>query len=679
MDKIELMLEAERRGILPASQKAILNEAIKRGIVPPDAIDKSALSAQKPNALERLGRGFADVTQGVTQLGLGVKDAFTGGTEADQYTADKTAELQAYEKGRGPDAGMDFMRLGGNVLATAPAMLIPGAGAAGLGARVASGAAQGAASSAAMFTPEGESKTAQTLTGAALGGALPVAIQGIKAAGRSILDRLRGPAPAVPVNQVEQALTLRLEQQGIDFGKLSQEVKSSLVADAQKALTTGAELSDDALRRKAIIESVGAKPTAASVTRDQKAWQTEQNLRGITGVGEPIAQRAAENSQALTTNLVTQAQQVGGKTNTPYEAAQSIISAVKNRDAADGKIVGDLYDAFKAGGASNAELPSARVADALGRVADEIGAENIPSAVLSRLKEFGFMDGTAKKLFTVNESDKLNRLINNNNPGGGPQAKALKIIKEAVNDALLEVNVPGAADSLLTARAAAAQRFAEQRAGKGIQAIIDGVEPDKFINKFVYNADVKDLKALMTELGKTADGQQGIKNLKGQLFDDLLLKSTGAKSLADIGDGAFSYSRFADALSKIPTEKKALLFTADEMRALRQLEQASKYLTKEVPFSDVNHAKTAAALANLMQKIGNTPFLGKLVAPIIGAGKIGTDWVENANNRKAVAEALLGSAAKPVPRAAIPVTSIEKVLPAMAGAVSAEPRQRLDY
>lgn len=32
-DKIELMLEAERRGILPPQQKAMLDEARKRGLV----------------------------------------------------------------------------------------------------------------------------------------------------------------------------------------------------------------------------------------------------------------------------------------------------------------------------------------------------------------------------------------------------------------------------------------------------------------------------------------------------------------------------------------------------------------------------------------------------------------------------------------------------------------------
>jgi hypothetical protein len=58
---------------------------------------------------------------------------------------------------------------------------------------------------------------------------------------------------------------------------------------------------------------------------------------------------------------------------------------------------------------------------------------------MNRLKEFGLMGSKQTKLLTVNEADKLNRLINNNNPGNGPASLALGRIKGAVNEALLEV------------------------------------------------------------------------------------------------------------------------------------------------------------------------------------------------------------------------------------------------
>jgi hypothetical protein len=95
-----------------------------------------------------------------------------------------------------------------------------------------------------------------------------------------------------------------------------------------------------------------------------------------------------------------------------------------------------------------------------------------------------------------------------------------------------------------------------------------------------------------------------------------------------------------------------------------------------VPFSDVNHSKTTAALANLLQKIGSTPLLGQIVAPIIGTGKIGLDWVKDAGARKQVAEILIGSAGKDGERLALPPGRFEKFAPAGAAAAAASSGER---
>jgi hypothetical protein len=85
----------------------------------------------------------------------------------------------------------------------------------------------------------------------------------------------------------------------------------------------------------------------------------------------------------------------------------------------------------------------------------------------------------------------------------------------------------------------------------------------------------------------------------------------------------------------------------------------------------VNHSKTTAALANVILKLGNTPLLGQLVSPIIGTAKIGMDWVNNANLRKQVAEALVASAGKEGAAKRLPVYAAERFLPA-AGAGAAQ-------
>lgn len=624
-----------------------------------------------------LGRGFVDVGQGLKQGYLMLKDFVTGGEEADAYTKAKTDEVNLYETARGgPDAGLDVMRLGGNVMGTLPAAAIPGAGASSLLARMLSGAGSGAAASSVMFTPEGESKGAQIATGTVAGGALPAITSAVKSGVRRVADWMRPEiSVAIPAQaqRVVGELELKLQQQGVNWKGLTQEVRQSLLADAEKTLNAGGTLDDLMLSRKALIESVGAKPTRASVTRAPRDWQEEKNLRGVQNVGEPIVRREQENAAAMSDYLGKLRQGTGGKSGTALDAGESAVAALKAQDQAKEKAVSGLYDAFRNSGAQDATVPPTRIADAIGKITDEIGVENVPPAVMNRLKEFGLMGAKQTKLLTVNEADKLNRLINNNNPGNGPASLALGRIKGAVNEALLEVETAGkqGVEQLKTARAAAAERFAEQRAGTGITAAIDDVAPDRFVQKFIIGAPAREMKATLAELGKSAQGQQAISDVKGHVLDTLLMKATGATNLEDVAGKAFIGARFGKALDAIEPEKLQALFKPAELEGLYNLQKASKLLTEEVAFSDVNHSKTTAALANLLQKIGSTPLLGQIVSPIIGTGKIGLDWVKDATARKQVAEILIGSASKAGEKKLLPPGRLERLAPPSGAAAAA--------
>jgi hypothetical protein len=631
-----------------------------------------AATPEEPTRLERLGRGFMDVAQGVKQAGLMVKDLVTGGGEADAYTKEKSDELALYEQGRGKDAGIDWMRIGGNVLATAPVALIPGGAAASMGVRAASGAAQGAVASGAMFTPEGESKLAQMTVGGLIGAAMPVAAQGVKAAGRSVLDLVRGPQ-TLPANQVVQELTVKLQQQGIDFGKLTQQARDSLLDDAQKALSAGGTLDDAMLANKALIESVGAKPTKASLTRAPRDWQAEKNLRGIQGVGDDIVAREQSNAKALIDYTDRLRSGVGGKAATPIEAGESAINALKVADKAKERAVGELYDAFRDSGLKDEIVPETKLTETLTRIIDEVGLDNVPPAVQSRLKDFGFIGGQRTRQLTIQEADTFNRLLNANNPGHGPAAKTVGMLKGALNQSLIET--PGGGELLTKARAAAAQRFAEADASKGISAALDDISPDVFMQRFIKNVPIKDFRATVAELNKTDLGKQAIKDIKGNILGDLLMKSTGATNLDDVAGKGFSGAKFGKALDAIPPEKLHQIFTPEEVGALRTLQRASKLLTEEVPFSDVNHSKTASALANILFKIGDSPIIGQVVRPIIGTFKMGDDWVKDAAARKQVAEALLASAGKAGAKPALPVFPAERLIPGAAGAFAAEPQE----
>jgi hypothetical protein len=87
----------------------------------------------------------------------------------------------------------------------------------------------------------------------------------------------------------------------------------------------------------------------------------------------------------------------GGKPGTALDAGESAIGALKAQDQAKEKAVGELYDAFRNSGAQDAAVPAKRIADAIGKVTDEIGVENVPPAVMNRLKEFGLMGSGSRR------------------------------------------------------------------------------------------------------------------------------------------------------------------------------------------------------------------------------------------------------------------------------------------
>lgn len=627
-------------------------------------------SFEKPNVIESVGRGMVDIGQGVKQLALNVKDSFTAGNEADQYTKDKTEELSLYERGRGKDAGFDWSRMAGNIVGTLPVAAIPGGGAATMLPRVLSGAAQGAAGGAAMFTPEGQSKTAQVALGGAFGAAFPYLAAGTKKAIGGVVEKFRS-APAVYAADIQAQLAAQLKMQGIDYNALTAEVKNSLFDDAVNAVNIGSKLNPEQLARKVDIESIGAKGTRAAITRDPKDWQTMMNLRGINNVGEGIGKRNAEDADAMVSYL--QRLRTGNAA-TKTEAGESVINALKSQDDVLRGGVDRAYGAARDNLGRAAPMDTQGFSTTANLMLDEamLGG-SLPAKARAILNDFA----SGKVPFNVNTAVQADRVLSQMQRGAsvaGDERTAISMVRDALNKAGIADNVGEDAKRMFdAARAQARERFKLHEMVPGMKAAIDDVPPDDFIRKFVLAQPARTIRETVLQLKATAEGKSALADIKGQIVDDLLMKATGATNPEDVLGKAFSGRNFAKALDRIEPEKLHQLFSPSELQALRTLQRASKYLTEEVAFSDVNHSKTAAAMANLLQKIGNTPLLGTLVSPIFGAGKIGSDWLKEGAQRKAAAEILTTSAAQRAAKALPNAIHGAKFAPAGLAAVSQQP------
>lgn len=202
-DRIQLLLEAERRGILPPDKAPLLAEARRRGLIPGDSPAAAPSAAAQDTAaweqkirgdltggmsgvqkfMAGAGKSVADLGRGVRQLGAEGAAFFTGDrTRADALRAEQD-EVAARDAAL-MDTGAG---VAGNVAGTLASTLIPasvlarGAQAANLGrtAAVARGfanpttykTAAGAGATLGALNPVGtdESRTQNVLIGGALG------------------------------------------------------------------------------------------------------------------------------------------------------------------------------------------------------------------------------------------------------------------------------------------------------------------------------------------------------------------------------------------------------------------------------------------------------------------------------------------------------------------------------
>ena len=595
-----------------------------------------------------VGQGMMDVYGGAKQKYLNLTDP----AAAEKYTQQRNEENAIIEKGRG-DRGFDFARLGGNV--ATPLSLIP-MGGAGLLGRTSMGAGAGGLGGYLNFDPKNTTESnltnaaVGTVAGGALGAVLPPVlrgvIQGAQSIGNAVGSAWRSFAQAVSpniVSNINSKVQITLQNSGIDFAKLPDAVKASVLDDAAQQFTLTGKLDPQMLLRKADIEAVGGAGTAtrAQVTRDPYDWTAAQNAQktevNIPAVGRNEQTTLTSRYQQQNANTKKYAEALQNqmaaanaeRAGTAFDASTQTIEAIKSKDAAAKVAVDNLYKTFRDMGKGDVSVPDTQIAQTLGKIVDEIGVENIPPAVLSRLKEFGFLSGERTKLFTVTEADKLGRLIGNNNPGHGTVNLVSTRLKRAVDNAILDIPEIDVSKALMAARGKAKARFADQEAGLAVERAIADVAPDRFFQQNIINGNVRDINSLKDQLIKTPDGEQAWNSLREHVVKWINEKAT-------IGDGVFNGKRMENALKELGENKLNALFSPAEISQINTLLRGSKAMTTEPAFAAPNRSNTTPSMIGAALRLSNRiPGLNIISAPI-------SKEVESSIQQKLLATALEG-------------------------------------
>lgn len=163
------------------------------------------------------------------------------------------------------------------------------------------------------------------------------------------------------------------------------------------------------------------------------------------------------------------------------------------------------------------------------------------------------------------------------------------------------------------ARRAARSRFATIEETPALKAALDEAAPDKFVQKYIMGADVRDVQAMKKVLSNSPEAQA---QARAQVADYLKRAAFGENPS---GDKAFSADRYLKTLDSMGKQKLELFFTQDEVVKLKLAGKVASDINS-IPAGakyGTNTSGTAAAAINAITGIlSKVPGGGVLGVPL---------------------------------------------------------------
>lgn len=408
------------------------------------------------------------------------------------------------------------------------------------------------------------------------------------------------------------------ESSGISFDRLSVEDKSALVNMVKASASQYKGADPRAVINAKQFEAEGIPYLQGQVTRDPGQWAQERNLAQLQGTGDPLRDRIAQQSQMLQ-------QKIGGFAQGAQEQQQGgnvLAQALRDYDINLSKDVSAKYQAARQSAGKDAEVPMQGLAQDFANVLDTFG-DKVPSGVVNNFKKYGIAPGgdmTQRKLFTVEEADKLLKVINANQSSDKATNAALSELRNAVKRSV--VQDAGVDDVFSPARKAAAERFSLQEAVPALERAASGsANPDTFVQDFIVSkgaqsGQVKEMARLLREGSPDAFNEA-----RAQIGAYLQRKAFGENTA---GDKGISPERYAQALREFGSDKLGAFFTKAEIDQMRRLARISANIESRPAGAVPNTSGTAGALVN---------FGAKISAPLRA---IGSTIMEESNVRSAM-------------------------------------------
>lgn len=503
-------------------------------------------------------------------------------------------------------AGGGGMVKGAQVAAKVAPALLPLAARPGLQA-----ASAGGAGLAGGYTRETDGSPASQLVASLAGG---LAAPGLVAGGLSAFRGLNNftqsfrPVPANITIQINNAI----EQAGFKAGSLPRPVMAQLERDAAAALRQG-DLSPDAMRRLVDYRLIGATPARGNLTLNPIDLTQQKNLSKIGANSsntklQGLAMRENENTGALIRNL----NEMGADTaDDAFMGGQRVMAGLERTAGRKQGAINDAYTNARNQTGLDASIDGAAFTQ---RAGDLLKANLLEGSLPSDVRNLLNRVATGETPLTVSIAEQIKTSIGklHRASADGSTRAALSYVRQALDDApLLQGQGDDAIQAFNQARGLNRNWRGLVEKTPALQAIEDGVQPDRFVQTYIIQgagkANVMDVARMKNAI---KDSPEAVQAVRQQILAHLKSKATSGKADEAM---SFSQSGYNNAFSAIGERKLRMFFDRAEIDKLKAVGRVALYEQTQVSGSAVNNSNSGAlAVAKYLDLIGDSKLVNSI-------------------------------------------------------------------
>lgn len=525
------------------------------------------------------------------------------------------------------------------VASDASRMLV-GTGAMAGGARVLTQGAQGVGRAVAQSMSANSGAQAASAIGSGLaggsvresgggGGAQLAAavVGGLAAGGLASAESRFGRQSATLPGAAEAALADALKQSKINPSELPHQVMESIRHDVAEAAKIG-ELSKDSIRRLVDYRLLEATPGRANLTLNPVDITRQKNLEKIgSNSNDTALQGLAMREHDNTGKLIGSLNSLGANTaDDAFSGGQKVLKGLNNLQEKKLAAINAAYEAARGQPGLDAVINpyafTSRANDLLGPLDNGF----VPAQVQ------GWMNGVAKGEIplTVAVAEQIKTKIGQiqRSSADGNVRRALGYVRQALDDAPMldsaHVSTVDGAQRLIGGPAPKSAIDAFNIARKlnrewrgmvektpALQALEDGVQPDKFVNDYIIrNAKDSSIDAVARLKNSIKGTPEAVSAVREQIIAHLKDKALNGKADEAMRFTEAGYNR---ALNAIGDRKLRMFMSREDLNQLRAIGRVALYEKVQPDGSAVNNSNTAsAAVVRIFEGLANSPIPGKI-------------------------------------------------------------------